>query len=354
MSRGSLVFAEYGPDSQQGKSYQSASDTFAPKGTDANGNILLPNNKIIANIDGSSRLFDARGRAGIQVPYSDTAAEAAMWFPLNETVPSGGMTFYDQLGQLSGGYGGGAYPRRFGGTTRPGAGFNGSSNRIALIGGSQAGFTVAARRIGDIKSLAFGTDMILMWASIVHPASIPADSAIISWGTNADSKGGWAFGLKQTSGKPTFWYRSRGGSATDTFALGTTGARGQNSDNLRTIMAMEIMKSSANNYIEIRGYQITTYTDGTNAQSNVGLETPLLTSNGGSGVTYDVTTPLMLGAWCDTNASTFTKLTSQGIYYSNVGAMRRPYQPGLGMLICQDLRASLIQGLPYEFPKSAS
>lgn len=340
MSRGNFQSADYLPAGADPKNVGLL---------DQYGNPLLSNGRKAVGMDGTGRLVDFTGRQSVALPYTDAAGEAVVWMPLLER--SNG--FSDASGQLGGTISGGAMGNRFANLEfAPGPRFNGTNNRIALTTGTQGGFIHNARRIGDLKSLTYGVDMVLLWAVISHPATIPADGTILSWGCNNEAKGGWAFGVKATSGKITFNYRPKGGAATTETILGVEGARGASSDNRRTVVALEIFRSTNGAYNELRGYQKTLYTDGGNGQNNTGTSTAARALTG-TAVDYDTLTPLMIGAWCDTSAATFTKLYGSNtvgnenrIY--NVGAIRRPLKIGIGMAVCRDIALAHTQ-----FPLSA-
>lgn len=298
-----------------------------------------------AAIDEAGWLRDARGRPLSRVKgYPDAEAVAALYWPFQEKSAAEGVT------GLNGAIQGGSSLNRWG--SAPGMMFNGSNNRVVTTGGLLGGFTATAKLIMDLASLT-SDEMLVAWAVNTHPASIPQDSTILSCGMNADpaGKGGWAIGLKSSSGKPTFAIRARGGTSTSQITIGTSGARGVGSDNTCTATAWEITKSKIAGLLEVRGYQLTLNVDGGNAQSNVGLDTIAAVPNGTGPVTADVSTPIMLGAWCDTSTSTYTNLMGAGMAMCNVGIMRRPLDLGIGMRICRDLRA---MGYPYkQFPMSA-
>lgn len=300
---------------------------------------------------GNSMLLDASGRpmssnrALQRIPYADVTGDT-IWFALDENT---GNKVYDATGQLVGSIQGSNTTPRWG--INPGLTFNGTNNRVVITDGDQAGFTSSARRICNLSTLVADNDMLLLWAIVSHPPTIPQDSTILSWGMNADpaNKGGWAFGMKTNTGKHTFSVRPRGaGSATVVTQLGVTGAQGANSDNTRTAMALEICASQIAGLLEVKAYMLTLGTDGGQNQSNRGLDTPLLVPNGTGAPTQDVSLPLTLGAWADTSSSSFTKFMGAGMSIANVGLKRRQIKHGLGMRICRNLRDN-----PKAFPLAA-
>lgn len=347
--RGNFQFAEYN-NGQAPNSSQSARDNLDLQ-LDLQNRIVLPNGRPIAAIDQANKFIDADGRVSSAVPYSDLNADSALWFPLLEGAVGAG-TFNDNIGQLSGNIAGTAYGKRYAGPDiRPGVTFNGSDNRIPLTGGSQNGFSGAARRIGDLKSLTAGVDMVVIWAMIGHPVSIPGDSTIIGWGCEADAalKGGWALAVKNASGKLVFSYTPKGTGATVLrTTMGMEGARGHNNDNRRTAIALEIIRSYTSAYLELRGYQLTMYTDGGVSQSNFGTDTVSELASGTGKVDYDTTAPFTIGAHCNTSGANFTRFCGAGMNIWNVGAIRKPIDCGIGGRICRDLRENM-----FAFPKSA-
>lgn len=319
----------------------------APAQWAADGRTLMGPDGIARNMvptDPSGRPLDLAGRPLARLPYADVNG-ASIWFPLNEAASN---KVYDNTGQLIGSIQGGSTGQRWG--QAPGLSFNGSNNRVVVTDGQQAGFTHSSKFICDLSTLVSRGDMIVVWFVVSHPATLPADCSCVSWGMSADpaGKGGWSVGLKATSGKPNFYLRAKGGSSVITTSIGTSGARGANSDNTRTAMAFEIAASGVSGLLEVRAYQLTLGTDGGNAQSNVGLDTPAMVPNGTSVVAADTTLPLTLGAWPTVDASTFTGYVGPNMALVNVGLQRRPVDFGVGMRICRDLRNNILA-----FPASA-
>lgn len=292
--------------------------------------------------DESGRPMDPAGRPLARLPYADINGNT-IWFPLQEGTSN---KVYDMAGQLIGSIQGGSSGQRWG--QAPGLSFNGSNNRVVVTDGQQAGFTHSSRFVGDLSTLVSRGDMIVAWFVVSHPVTLPADCYCISWGMSADpaAKGGWAVGLKATSGKPNFYLRPKGaGSSIVTTTIGTTGARGANSDNTRTAMVFEIAASDVSGLLEVRAYQLTLGTDGGNAQSNVGLDTPLAVPNGTGLPGADASLPITIGAWPSVDANTFTGFVGPNMSLINVGLQRRPLDLGVGMRICRDLRNN-IQAFP--------
>lgn len=299
-------------------------------------------NRPMVVADVSGRPIDPSGRAAARLPYADVAG-STIWFALQEGSSN---KVYDMTGQLIGSIQGGSSGPRWG--QAPGLSFNGSNNRVAVTDGQQAGFTHSSRFVCDLSTLYSRGDMIVVWFVVSHPATLPADCYCVGWGMSADpaAKGGWAVGLKATSGKPNFYLRPKGaGSSIVTTTIGTSGARGANSDNTRTAMAFEISASDVAGLLEVRAYQLTLGTDGGNPQSNVGLDTPAMVPNGTGLVGADTTLPLTLGAWPSVDANTYTGFVGPNMSLINVGLQRRPLDQGVGMRICRDLRNN-IQAFP--------
>jgi hypothetical protein len=295
--------------------------------------------------DMSGRPLDPSGRPFGALPYAD-ARGVLIFFPLQENTSN---KVYDISGQLIGSVNGGSSGQRWG-QAGPGISLNGSNNRIPVTDGLQGGFTASAKFACDLSTLAARGDQITVFGVVSHPATLPADCWLLSWGMNADAagKGGWAVGLKGTSGKLQFATRAKGGSSTVTTTMGVTGARGQNADNTRTAWALEISAAGISGLLELRAYMLTLGTDGGNAQSNVGLDTPALVPNGTASVGADTTSPLMLGAWCDTSTSTYVGYVGPNMAMLSTGLKRDAYDAGLGMRICRDLRNNI-----YALPASA-
>lgn len=297
--------------------------------------------------DPAGRPFDVDGRPLARLPYADVRG-STIWFPLNEGVSNKAN---DAVSGLIGSIQGGSSGPRWG--QAPGLAFNGSNNRVLVTDGALGGFTHASKFICDLSTLAARGDMIVIWWMASHPATIPADCYVVGWGMNNDpaQKGGWAAGMKSTSGKMTFATRAKAGSSTVLTTMGTSGARGVNSDNTRTAMAMEIAASGVTGLLEVRVYQLTLGTDGGNSQSNVDTDTPAMVPNGTAIVDADVSNPLTLGAWADTSNSTFTGYFGSATSLMslwNIGLQRRPYDPGIGMRICRNLRdASNVYAFPH-------
>jgi len=293
-------------------------------------------------LDQSGRPLDRSGRPLARLFAADVQG-GTVWFPLNEGT---GNKVNDAVGQLVGSIQGGSSGQRWG--QAPGLSFNGSNNRVVMTDGSQAGFNHSSKFICDLSTLAARGDMIVVWCVVSHPATLPADCQIVSWGCSADANGGWSVGLKATSGKQTFSLRAKGGSSAVQTPLGTSGARGANSDNTRTALAWEIAASGVAGLLEVRAYQITLGTDGGNSQSNVGLDTPAMVPNGTSIPDSAPTAPITIGAWPTTDGATFSGFVGPNMSIVNLGLQRRPFDMGIGMRIARDLRNNNLA-----FPPSA-
>lgn len=253
----------------------------------ADGTTPLP----VRQVDPSGRALDPAGRPYAAHPYADVSG-VLIYFPLQEGT---GNKVYDISGQLVGSVNGGSSGQRWG-QSGPGLSLNGTNNRVPVADGLQGGFTASSKFACDLSTLAARGDQITLFGIVSHPSTLPADCWLISWGMNADAlgKGGWAVGLKATSGKLQFATRAKGGTSTVVTTLGVTGARGQNADNTRTAWALEITAAGVSGLLELRAYQLTLGTDGGNAQSNVGLATPALVPNGTAAVAADTSSPLIV------------------------------------------------------------
>lgn len=312
--------------------------------------LMLPSGQVLQ----LAALLQAAPRVLLPQAHAAGQGDALLWWPLAENVATASSTpvITDSSGQLSGTYAGGT--RRWG--AWPGLAFDGAS-RVPMTGGLRGGFTVAARRCGNLASLVKGVDQVTAWAVVAHPSSISgADRTILSWGATQGAKGGWAVGIGGSRERPYSILAPKGvtdiSKCKQEYGLDKITGSAINPTppvlNTLTAVAFEFMQHGPG-YVLGNCFVMPINVDFGVDMRLAGFSSLALVPPGSGGTAAadaDVDCPFVLGARATTNNATFTD-NLNGMSLLQVGIARHRWNQGLGQCLVRDLRRA-----PYALPRS--